>query len=141
MLMRPDSPGLKFMLLGNSGDAGFSVDSQLMTSLRLSRFQQARREAETGLVVWDLYSHRKRCTRLCGHVLHGRLWPTLVGFAAGRPKWWQSFDFWVSLLLVFTWYCSEMRSRLVGWLLAHLFKILASFKFCNFCLNVPELLR
>ena len=51
MLMRPDSPGLKFMLLGNSGDAGFSVDGQLMTSLRLSRLQQARREAETGLVV------------------------------------------------------------------------------------------
>ena len=48
MLMRPDSPGLKFMLLGNSGDAGFSVDGQLMTSLRLSRLQQARREAETG---------------------------------------------------------------------------------------------
>ena len=49
--MRPDSPGLKFMLLGNSGDAGFSVDGQFMTSLRLSRFQQARREAETGLGV------------------------------------------------------------------------------------------
>ena len=98
MLMRPDSPGLKFMLLGNSGDAGFSIDGQLMTSLRLSRFQQARREAETGLVVWDLYGHRKRCTRLCGHVLHGRLWLAHVGFGAGMPQWWQSFDFWVSLL-------------------------------------------
>ena len=51
MLIRPDSPGLKFMLLGNSGDAGFSVDGQLMTSLWLLRFQQACREAETGLVV------------------------------------------------------------------------------------------
>ena len=98
MLIRPDSPGLKFMLLGNSGDAGFSVDSQFMTSLRLSRFQQARREAETGLVVLDLNGHRKRCAWLCGHVLRGRLWPAHVGFAAGRPQWWQSFDFWVNLL-------------------------------------------
>ena len=52
MLIRPDSPGLKFMLLGNPGDAGFSIDGQLMTSLWLSRFQQARREAET--VWWSL---------------------------------------------------------------------------------------
>ena len=49
MLMRPDSPGLKFMLLGNSGDAGFSLDGQLMTSWRLLLVQQARREAETGV--------------------------------------------------------------------------------------------
>ena len=51
MLIRPDSPGLKFMLLGNSGDAGFSVDGQFVTSLWLSRLRQAWREAETGLVV------------------------------------------------------------------------------------------
>ena len=87
MLIRPDSPGLKFMLLGNSGVAGFSVDGQLMTSWQLSRFQQARREAETGLVVFGPNGHRKRCTRLYGHVLHGGLWPTHVGFGAGRPKW------------------------------------------------------
>ena len=43
MLIRPDSPGLKFMLLGNPGDAGFSIDGHLMTSFQLSRFQEARR--------------------------------------------------------------------------------------------------
>ena len=51
MLIRPDSPGLKFMLLGNPGDAGFSIDGQLMTSLRLSRLQQVSRGAETRLVA------------------------------------------------------------------------------------------
>ena len=88
MLIRPDSPGLKFMLLGNSGDAGFSIDGELMTSLQLSRFQQARREAETVLVVFGPNGRRKRCARLCGHVLYGGLRPIHVGFAAGRPQWW-----------------------------------------------------
>ena len=98
MLMRPDSPGLKFMLLGNSGDAGFSVDGQLMTSLRLSRFQQARREAET--VWWSLGPIRPP------QEVYAAVWARFtrqalaahVGFGAGRPQWWQSFDFWVSLL-------------------------------------------
>ena len=98
MLIRPDSPGLKFMLLGNSGDAGFSIDGQLMTSLQLSRFQQARREAENRLVVFGPNGHRKRYTRLCGHVLYGRLRPIHVGFGAGTPQWWWSFDFWINLL-------------------------------------------
>ena len=79
MLIRPDSPGLKFMLLGNSVDAGFSIDGQFMTSLRLSRFQQARREAETGLVV---FGPKRPPQEVCVAV-----WARFTWQALARSRW------------------------------------------------------
>ena len=79
MLIRPDSPGLKFMLLGNSGDAGFFVDGQLMTLLWFSRFQQARREAETGLVVFG--------TKRPPQEVYAAVWARLIRRALDHSRW------------------------------------------------------
>ena len=80
-------------------------------------------------MVFGPNGHRKRYTRLCGHVLYGRLRPIHVGFGAGTPQWWWSFDFWINLLA--GTYLVLQRNGLQVRLLAHRFTILASGEFHN----------